>query len=381
MNDSLSKNCRWYNYVCHGGDGFRSFWSDQLRDNNRRLLVVLGLGFDPRMCLGLTQLLEVIGTNQLDCLLIEHIGPMQAQNHSLRAAVDQNLLTLRSLAAKRGKLIEEKIPIFHTNGDRIGPRRAAAILDNLDGLASYSDILLDISSLPRSIYFSLLNKLLLLAKSIEHLPQGPAAPNVHVVASENPSLDSRIVGDQLDERAEYLFGFSAGLLAEAKAHIPKVWFPILGEGKTAHLEKIDELVRPDEVCPILPSPARNPRRGDDLVYEYRELLFDRMRVDPSNFIYASESNPFDVYRQIMTASNSYSNSLGPLNGCRIVISALSSKLLSVGALLAAYNLKHLDYTVGIAHVEPLTYSQVEGPGSESASKVYTICLSGVSYEQ
>jgi len=36
---------------------------------------------------------------------------------------------------------------------------------------------------------------------------------------------------------------------------------------------------PDEICPVLPFPALNPRRGDNLVLEYRDLLFDRLRID------------------------------------------------------------------------------------------------------
>jgi hypothetical protein len=99
----------------------------------------------------------------------------------------------------------------------------------------------------------------------------------------------------------------------------------------------------------------NPRRSDNLVAEYRDFLFDRLRVEPCNFIYASEWNTFEVYRQIYRTVERYNVALEALGKCKIVVSALSSKLLSVGALLAAYEAKRKGYMVGISHVETHGY--------------------------
>jgi hypothetical protein len=87
------------------------------------------------------------------------------------------------------------------------------------------------------------------------------------------------------------------------------------------------------------------------VVEYHDLLFDRLRGEPRNFIYCSERNPFEAYRQITRAIRGYRNSLNPLGGSKFVLSALSSKLLSVGALLVAYDFKTMNIDIGIAHVE------------------------------
>ena len=43
---------RWQNYVLERGDGLTRFWREHLGKRERHVLFVLGLGFDPRMCLG-----------------------------------------------------------------------------------------------------------------------------------------------------------------------------------------------------------------------------------------------------------------------------------------------------------------------------------------
>ncbi len=139
---------------------------------------------------------------------------------------------------------------------------------------------------------------------------------------------------------------------EASGQQPKVWIPVLGEGRTTQFDRIYDLVKPDEVCPVLPSPSRNPRRGDDIVMEYRDLLFDQLRLDPRNIIYSSEYNPFEVYRQIRKAAIQYHDVLGLIGGCKIALSALCSKLMSLGVLLVGYELKAANsLQVGIAHIE------------------------------
>jgi hypothetical protein len=48
--------------------------------------------------------------------------------------------------------------------------------------------------------------------------------------------------------------------------------------------------------------------------------------------------------------------LKPLGGCKVAVSALSSKLLSVGALLATYEMYRIDDgSVGFAHIDGQEY--------------------------
>jgi hypothetical protein len=170
---------------------------------------------------------------------------------------------------------------------------------------------------------------------------------------------------------------------EATEGIPKVWIPILGEGQRNQLERIYILVNPDEICPVLPFPSLSPRRGDELLIEYRELLFDHWRIEPRNIIYSSEQNPFETYRQIQRAVLHYNQALESLGGCKAAVSAVSSKLLSLGAFLATYELKSTGISIGLAHIEAQGYEVVGGDNTDSMpveGELFTLCLAGECYE-
>jgi hypothetical protein len=167
--------------------------------------------------------------------------------------------------------------------------------------------------------------------------------------------------------------FGGGFDEEA-TQTPTVWIPLLGEHRTTQFDRIRDLVKPDELCPVLPSPSRNPRRADDIVIEYQRLLFDELLLDPREFLYASEQNPFEVYRKLRTTVSHYSSVFGLLGGCRIALSTLSSKLMSLGALLAAYELKQLGYHIGVAHIECQGYTL--GSHEVKAAELVGLWLAG-----
>ncbi len=205
-------------------------------------------------------------------------------------------------------------------------------------------------------------------------------PNLHILVSENAKLDSKIKDKGIDEDANYMYGFTGILETESFADLPKVWIPILGENQGQQLIRMANKIDPAEICPILPMPSVNPRRGDDLLIEYREILFDRLRVDPKNYIYVAEQNPFEVYREIYRVVQHYNRSLEPLGGCQIVISASSSKLLSIGALLSAYELKK--FGIGIINVETYGYQINDDIDSVlDETELFTIFISEECFEQ
>jgi hypothetical protein len=373
---------RWQNYVLEHGPELEEFLQSHLSTSERDVLFVLGRGFDPRMCLGLKLLLRAGGIGRRDVLAIEFHEGTSSPSRVHAPLVEANWAELQSLLEERTGLSTKPVRLWSNDGRRIGSRSAAALFDNLSDLVWYTDVFVDISAMPRGIYFPLIAKLLYLLDSAE---PGAATrrPNLYVLVSEDPLLDELIHDEGIDDTAAYVYPFSGGLEMEATAGYPRVWIPLLGEGQVAQLGRIYDLVLPDEICPVLPSPSLNPRRGDDLVLEYRGLLFDQLRVDPRNFIYASERNPFEVYRQIRRAILQYGDALRPLGDSKAVISALSTKLLSVGALLVAYELKQAKIEVGIAHVEAQGYVMSEGADARSAqaqSVLFGLWLSGDCYE-
>ena len=339
---------RWANYLLKGGSDFASFWKLFL-SSQHHVLFVLGLGFDPRMCSAIRRIMNQGGGGKRDCLLLVFDEGPDSPSKQHGDRVQLNREELQQLLADRGSIREHAVRMWSTDGRRIGSRNAASVFRRIDDLAQYTDIVVDISALPRSIYFPLVGRLLSLLDSRQ---ENISPPNLHVVVSESVDLDRLIRAEGIDDDATYLQGFSGGVDMEATASIPRVWIPILGEDQGGELERIYDLVHPDEICPVLPFPSGNPRRGDNLILEYRRLLFDRFRVEPRNIIYASEKNPFEVHRELTRTVVQYRDALHSLKGCKVVISTLSSKLLSLGALLTAYELRKM---VGIAHVEASGY--------------------------
>jgi hypothetical protein len=377
----MSADLRWRNYILRRGDDCRLMWQQLLGERERQVLYILGLGFDERMCAGLEALLLAGGQGKRDiCLLTFEEGPdspSQAQGER-RAANDQQLRGI--VAAKGCGLTERNIRLVSEDGRRIGGRSIAREFTTISDFEAYTDVVVDISALPRGLYLPLLAKLLSMFE--QSSPDG-AVRNLHVTVAHSPILDSSTYDEGIDENATFLHGFSAAEFErEATREQPRVWLPVLGRGQRVQLERILALVTPDEICPVLPSPAQNPREADDLMLEYRDLLFDQLRVEPRNIIYASDLNPFEVYRQIARSVRHYKRALGPLSGCKAVLSAMSSKLSSLGALLAAYELRgtsgadHVD--VGVAHVEAQGY-RLHRPDNVPPPTLYTLWLAGECY--
>jgi hypothetical protein len=255
------------------------------------------------------------------------------------------------------------VKMYSSDGRRIGARSAAGLFQSVDEVSNYSDVVVDISAMPRVVYVPLIAKLLYLIDGLGGIAS--RLPNLFIVVAENPDLDASIGDEGVEDVASYIHPFSGSLEREATAGQAKIWIPLLGERQGPQLERIHDLVVPDEICPVLPSPSRNPRRGDDLVLEHRYILFDRLRVEPQNFIYAAEWNPFEVYRQIRRTIFQYRDALRPIGGCKVALSALSTKLMSLGAFLVAYELKNLDMDIALAHVESQGYVMNARPTPES----------------
>jgi hypothetical protein len=374
---------RWENYLMKHGKEFITFWEELLSERERNLLFVLGLGFDPRMCQGLETILKVGGRGKRACLLIEFDEGANSPSKDYAALVQVNFQTLNKLLDGRGTIKTHQLQMWSDNGQLGLGSQAYKVFKNLEDLAGFTDIIVDISAIPKGIYLSIIAKLLaLIDLSVkDNSSHYVKIPNLHVLVSENISLDRRIQQQGLDEKATYLHGFSGDIGREGTPNVTKIWFPVLGEGKITQLRRIhDYLDRPSEICPVIPSPSINPRRGDTLLLqEYRSLLFDELKVEPRNIIYASEQNPFEAYRQLYRTIFQYSTALKVLGGCNAFISPLSSKLLSIGSLLAAYEIKQ-DFPVGIVHVESRGYQMLTVEEKDNDSELFSLWLAGECYE-
>jgi hypothetical protein len=321
----MIKNERlWDNAIHFTPDEFTEFWSKRF-STKRDILTIIGIGWDPRMTVLLNALksLRGNGLRHLHCI---GYTPSYDFNSPHQKFINKNNEELNKVTENWAK--QESIPIITRTDDNryIGDREIEKYYINLD-LRPYTDILIDISSLSKSLYFTLL--LILVKKAmINH------RINIHVVVCQDVELDNQITEGADDTR--YLKGFRGNTGKQSMEDIPKIWAPLLSENKSIRLQKLYERINPKDIYPILPFPSRNPRKDDDLLIEYRQIFVDEWQLNPMNIIYAAEDDPLDVYRRVLGLFDQQKELLELLGGVSMVISALSSKISSIGAFMAAY---------------------------------------------
>jgi hypothetical protein len=208
--------------------------------------------------------------------------------------------------------------------------------------------------------------------------------NFQVLVAEDAKLDAQIVSEEPNNDLVLIPGFSSVLHAESVRDWPLVWFPILGENRVSQFEKVMESVIPEsaEICPIVPHPSSDPRRGDRLIVEYRRPLFESRQTPTSNILHAHESHPFEAYRQLLLAMRHYCNSLSILGGCRLVVTPLASKLITLGTGLACFEMKPPDmekYGVAIPYAEPRRYKASVEDLQASRPEITALVLTGEAY--
>lgn len=327
---------RWDPYLLYAGRDVPEHWQARF-DQGAKVALVMGAGFDPRMCLVLELFRKLAPTEALAIFAVRFDRPGDV---IARAMADENQAAFEQLV---GDQPVANLPVKGGELDALA-RSAAQAVSSLDQLPDATDIVVDINALPRTVFFPLVAKLLHLCDA-----RGPVAPNLHIIAGDTAALDAEMRTVGLDENASWLHPFEGTFSVEATTLVPRVWMPILGENTGLQLERISELVKPQEVCPVLPFPAKDPRRGDRLFDAYHTVLFDQLRTDSGTVIYGDEANPFQVYRRLRESAVWYERTLSPLGGCKTAFSALSSKLVAVGALLAAYELRD-QIEVGVADI-------------------------------
>jgi len=375
-------NPRWDPSVLINGTNTPEFWKGHFANSDRKLLFILGKGFDVRMNIAINSLLENSPDTDVDCWLVEFEEGLTSSSQKYQSHVKDNFEELKKILGDR-QITSKKIALWSNQSkgkrQRVGDRQAANILTDYNQISKYTDIIIDISALPRGVYFSLVGKFLTFID--RYAKENP--PNFFIVVSENANIDIRIKEKGIDEDVGYLYGFGGTLELTSEVEEPVVWFPILGEDKLEHLEKAHSHIRPHEICPVLPFPSKDPRRSDSLIKTYHQLLFDKLNIEPQNLMYVPEQNPFEAYIRLTKAIHNYYNSLNVLGGCKAVISTFSSKLLSIGTLLSAYELIG-QIGVGVLNVDSQGYDidQFEElKNLKDDSELFVIWLTGEPYNE
>ena len=331
----MSHERRWDPCIAHRGDQADSFIVHYFAQPDRSIFLVAGAGFDPRSCAVAARLSNAAAN--IHALLIREERPNPPQDQSDRAIANTDSL-LATLADRQMVPVE----IFGPDGAVVGGRNIIKILSQQD-LEGVTDVIVDISALSAGMSFPIVRYF------VERIDRGNEAVNLHVFIVHDPHLDADICSIAGDVPG-YVHGFKGHSTLSGTADAARLWLPQLATGRRAALERLYSFVGPHDTCPILPFPARDPRLGDALAEEYLTELESTWSVDTRNIIYADEKDPLDLYRTILRLDDLRKPVFEETGGSMLVISPLGSKLMALGALMAA-----LERNLPVAYLESIGY--------------------------
>lgn len=386
----------WDHYVFRRGDAVHDLWDGLLKDRSVELLYIAGRGFDVRAQAVMREFVagqRGVGRRTVSAKLLLLGFQGYELDTEIERLTEENAAELESLFSPLGST--ENITIAALDGEEEASasdalrQRVEAVLAQIDGK---TDIVLDVSSLPRATYLALLTNILRKLVPQKTRVEGATHPlyangvNFQVLVAEDAKLDGEILAEDPSNDLVMIPGFFTAWQAESVQDWPLVWFPVLGENRVNQLQKIiDSALIPTEaeVCPVVPHPSKDPRRADNLLVEYRVPLFDSRKTPTSNILYAHESHPFEAYRQLLGAMQRYQESMKIMGGCRLVMTPLGSKLITLGAGLACFEMRPTDwnakYGVAIPHAEPRRYLASVESLRRSSPEISVLLLTGESY--
>lgn len=383
----------WREYVYRRGDGVHDMWDRLFENRPIRLLYIAGRGFDLR---AQTVMKEFIlncksrghRIEKAELLLVSFSGYELSKD--LKEQTEENAQALETLFNGTEPVSHVSIGSSAAGEDDLSASNALRLSSSnvLAYVRDQTDIILDVSSLPRVVYLALmtgiLDKLIPDVEATDAL--GTNGVNFQVLVAEDATLDAKIRAEDPSNDLIVIPGFSSVLHAESVQEWPMVWFPVLGEYRVSQLEKVMTLAPIPvnaEICPVVPHPSRDPRRADKLLMDYRRPLFEERGTPMTNIIYVYENQPFEAYYQLFKAMERYRKSLGIIGGCRLVMTPLASKLITLGTGLACFEMRRPglkdDFGVAIPYAEPTRYIVSPEAFKESIPEISTMLLTGEAY--
>ena len=234
----------WKHYVFKRNDDAHDIWDYLFEGRPLRILFITGRGFDIRAKTVMEEWLRCINgvrhkIEKAELLLVNFTE--YNLSGELKQQTTNNAEELRNLFNKIGSVRDVDIGTSASDEEDISTSNALrhGLQTVLESITDHTDIILDVSSLPRVVYLTLmtgiLNKLIPDKDSSDALWANGI--NFQVIVAEDASLDSRILSKDPSNDLVLIPGFSVALHAESVHDWPLVWFPILGENRIGQLEK------------------------------------------------------------------------------------------------------------------------------------------------
>lgn len=238
----------------------------------------------------------------------------------------------------------KEIKIIADDGATTAGRSAVNAVSPWLEAKGYSDIVIDSTGMSRGTSFPIIKQAVEAGLKF--------GINVHLLNA----ADSMLIIDykpESDDRAEWMHGFQGNMDSDRMDDALKLWVPQLSEEKVQATSTMYKKLFPvAEVCPILPFPSQNPRRGDNILFEYQDALTQEWGSSLLNIIYAHESNPLDVYRSVSTLHGIREKVFQETGETPVtILSPAGWRIGSLGMLLAA-----IELNLPVLYVETLGYT-------------------------
>ena len=358
----MGRQRRWDPCIAHRDSEVDGFLSHYFTQPDRNILLVAGAGFDPRACAVAARLGDS-GT-VVRALLIKEERPNPPQDQVDRATAN----TMALFAALSMRRVEP-VDIFGSDGAVVGGRKIINVLSR-ESLEGVTDVVVDISALSVGTSFPIVRYF------VERIVRGKEAANLHLFVAHDPRMDADIRSKPSDTPG-YVHGFTGRSTLFETADAARLWLPQLATGRRRALGRLYDFINPHDTCPILPFPASNPRLGDTLAEEYLTELESTWAVDTRNIVYADEGDPLDLYRTILRLDDLRQPVFAETGGSMLVLSPLGSKVMALGALMAA-----LERDLPVAHLETIGYEfETSVPETIDQPNLIHVWLEGDVYPQ
>ena len=353
---------RWDPCIAHRGPETDAFVAEYFSDSGRSTLLIAGAGFDPRA----TELATRLGAASAS---VRAVLFKENRAKSAQGLVERAIANTDALKTAIAECVIVSVDIFGADGAVIGGRSVVTLLSR-QKFTGITDVVVDISALSVGTSFPIIRYL------VERIERGMGPKNLHLFVAHDPRLDAEIQSIPTDAPG-YVHGFKGGSTLDSLAAASRLWLPQLAAGRRGALGRLHVFVSPDDTCPILPFPAENPRLGDALAEEYLAELEDGWSVDTRNIVYADEEDPLDLYRTILRLDDLRKPVFREVGGSLLVLSPLGSKVMALGALMAA-----LERDLPVAYLEAIGYDLGESvPTGIAAPNLVHIWLEGDVYPQ
>ena len=353
---------RWDPCIAHRDGEVDEFLAHHFGRPDRNVLLVGGAGFDPRACAVAARLVET-GTS-VHALLVKEERPDPPHIQVDRAAANTTALVV-ALAERK----VEPVHMFGPDGAVVGGRNVVDVVSR-QRLEGVTDVVVDISALSVGTSFPIIRYF------FERIVRGKEPANLHLFVAHDPRLDTDIRSKPSDTPG-YVHGFKGRSTLFDMADAARLWLPQLATGRRRALTELYDFVDPHDTCPILPFPASNPRLGDVLAEEYLTEFESIWSVDTRNIVYADEGDPVDLYRTILGLDDLRRPVFAETGGSMLILSPLGSKVMALGALMAA-----LERDLPVAYLESIGYEfEASVPETIDRPDLIHVWLEGEVYPQ